>query len=116
MGITEGGKVTITDEAFTELQIVNYWDKWGSQGQALWTDARGGNTHYKGWHEDAYKQFSHICIRIKTQREEDSQLFDSREKAFLAYAKEKYGAGGKEANRVHQRADDDLEMFNELDM
>jgi hypothetical protein len=25
--ITDGGKITITDEAFTELCLLNYWDK-----------------------------------------------------------------------------------------
>ena len=47
--ITESGKISITDEAFTELCIMNYWDKWLNNGQAVWTDSRGGNTPFHGW-------------------------------------------------------------------
>jgi hypothetical protein len=41
--ITDGGKITITDEAFTELCLLNYWDKWSANRPAKWTDARKGN-------------------------------------------------------------------------
>ena len=36
--VTEGGKVSVTDEAFAELCCINYWDKWLYSGKALWTD------------------------------------------------------------------------------
>jgi hypothetical protein len=41
--ITDGGKITITDEAFTELCLLNYWDTWFAKWPAKWTDARKGN-------------------------------------------------------------------------
>jgi hypothetical protein len=46
--ITDGGKITITDEAFTELCLLNYWDKWSVNRPAKWTDARKGNCSFKG--------------------------------------------------------------------
>ena len=42
--ISDGGKVNVMDEAFTELMVLNYWDKWQNNGHAKWTDACGGNT------------------------------------------------------------------------
>jgi hypothetical protein len=44
--ITDGGKITITDEAFTELCLLNYWDKWSTNRPAKWTDARKGNCNF----------------------------------------------------------------------
>jgi hypothetical protein len=41
--ITDGGKITITDKAFTELCLLSYWDKWSVNRPAKWTDARKGN-------------------------------------------------------------------------
>jgi hypothetical protein len=34
--ITDGGKITVTDEAFTELCLLNYWDKWSTNKPAKW--------------------------------------------------------------------------------
>jgi hypothetical protein len=58
--ITDGGKITITDEAFTELCLLNYWDKWSAKEPAKWTDARKGNCSFKGWSNDAYQQFDKL--------------------------------------------------------
>jgi hypothetical protein len=41
--ITDGGKITITDKTFTELCLLNYWDKWSANRPAKWKDARKGN-------------------------------------------------------------------------
>ena len=38
--IQDGGKVSMTDEAFTALAISNYWAKWRSGGVPKWTDTR----------------------------------------------------------------------------
>jgi hypothetical protein len=51
--ITDGGKITITDEAFTELCLLNYWDKWPANRPAKWTHARKGNCSFEGWSNDA---------------------------------------------------------------
>jgi hypothetical protein len=45
--ITDGGKITITDEAFTELCLLNLWDKWSANRPAKWTDASKGNCSFK---------------------------------------------------------------------
>jgi hypothetical protein len=36
--ITDGGKITITDVAFTELCLLNYWDKWSANRPAKWME------------------------------------------------------------------------------
>ena len=115
-GISAGGKVSITDEAFTELCVLNYWNKWVYRGHAKWTDARAGNSPFNGWQVEAYTQFDAICKRIKQQREDDATLGDAaRETAFLAFAGRKYGAtGGLKGRRRNHNHHDGPELFHEL--
>jgi hypothetical protein len=91
--ITDGGKITITDEAFTELCLLNYWDKWSANRPAKWTDARKGNCSFKGWSNDAYQQFDSICNQIRAQRE--TEKLRAMELVFLDYAIKQYGRGTK---------------------
>jgi hypothetical protein len=65
--ISNSGKILVTDEAFAELCLLNYWERWTSNKSAQWTDACGGNTHFKGWSNDAYQRFDKICRQINTQ-------------------------------------------------
>ena len=108
--ITDGGKITITDEAFTELCLLNYWDKWSTKGPAKWTDARKGNCSFKGWSNDAYQQFDSICNRIRAQRETDESK--AMEMGFLDYAIKQYGRGTKQTRTGI--LDEGPEIFNEL--
>jgi hypothetical protein len=82
--ITDGGKISVTDKAFTELCLLNYWDKWSENKPAKWTDSRQGNCSFKGWSNDAYHQFDSICKRIRAQRETDASK--AMEVLFLDYA------------------------------
>jgi hypothetical protein len=52
--ITDGGKISVTNKAFTELCLLNYWDKWPANRPAKWTDARKGNCSFKEWSKDAF--------------------------------------------------------------
>ena len=115
--ISNSGKVSITDEAFTELCILNYWNKWQNRGPAKWTDSRAGNIFHMGWQPEAYTAFDAICRRIKQQRETDRRLGDaSKEQEFLDYATKMYGPGSALQNRKRCRLDDDgPDLFNELD-
>jgi hypothetical protein len=117
--ISDGGKVNVTDEAFTELMILNYWNKWHNQGHCKWTDARGGNVKYKGWPQPAYERYDLICRRIHKQRELHSAFTssDSQEQAFMIYALEKYGTNGQSGNqiRVNANSNEAIDMYNELD-
>ena len=83
----------------------------------MWTDARGGNTQYKGWPLAAYERYDAICRRIKKQRELDPTFCDSQERAFVVYAQNKYGtsaqAGGRK--RISTEGDGSIDMYNELD-
>ena len=110
--ITESGKVTITDEAFTELCILNYYDKWIHNGDLKWTDSRGGNCNYKGWKNEGYVKFDNICRRIAEQRRD---LHDSAESIFCAHARTKFSQCGRGFNeRGIQGGDETMELFNEL--
>jgi hypothetical protein len=108
--ITDGGKTTITDKAFTKLCLLNYWDKWSTKGPAKWTDARKGNCSFEGWSKDAYQQFNSICNRIRAQRETDESK--AMEMGFLDYAFKQYGRGTKRT--WTGILDKGLEIFNEL--
>jgi hypothetical protein len=100
--ITDGGKITIIDEAFTELCLLNYWDKWSVSRPAKWTDARKGKCSFKGWINDAYQQFDSICNRIRAQRETDE----------LKAMELEYGRGTKQT--WTGILDEGPEIFNEL--
>ena len=116
MTISEGGKVSITDEAFTELCIINYWDKWCHRKAAKWTDSRAGNMFYKGWQPGAYTEFDRICRRIKDQRESDKRLGSaSREQAFLDFAYIKYGHSTNGRNKRMRIEHEGPDLFNDLD-
>jgi hypothetical protein len=108
--ISDSGKITVTDEAFAELCIQNYWERWTSNKSAQWTDARGGNTHFKGWSNDAYQKYDETCRRIKAQRETTESK--AMEMAFLDYAMEQHSRGTKRGRSGIP--DDGPELFNEL--
>jgi hypothetical protein len=108
--ITDGGKITITDKAFTELGLLNYWDKWSANRPAKWTDARKGNCSFKGWSNGAYQQSDSICNRIRAQHETDESK--AMELGFPDYAIKQYGRGTKRTRSGI--LDEGLEIFNEL--
>jgi hypothetical protein len=108
--ITDGGKITITDKVFTELCLLNYWDKWSANRPAKWTDGRKGNCSFKGWSNDAYQQFDSICNRIRAQHETDESK--AMELVFLDYAIKQYGRGTKRT--WSGILDKGPEVFNDL--
>ena len=108
--ITDGGKISVTDEAFAELCLLNYWNKWTKNQPAKWTDSRGGNCSFKGWSNDAYQQFDSICKRVRAQRETDASK--AMEVLFLDYAIKHYGLGTKRTRITI--LDDGPELYNEL--
>ena len=108
--ITDGGKITVTDKAFTELCLLNYWDKWSKNKPAKWTDSHKGNCSFKGWSNDAYQQFDSICKRIRAQRETEGSK--AMEVLFNEYAMKQYGRGTKRTRSGI--LDDGPEIFNEL--
>jgi hypothetical protein len=106
----DGGKITITDKAFTELCLLNYRDKWSANRPAKWTDVREGNCSFKGWSNDAYQHFDSICNRIQAQRE--TEKLRAMELVFLDYAIKQYGRGTKQTQSGI--LDEGPEIFNEL--
>jgi hypothetical protein len=96
--ITDGRKITITNEAFTELCLLNYWDKWSANRPAKWTDARKGNCSFKGWSNNAYQQFDSICNRIwrsvkQTNRRQCNWGFLTMQSNSMDVAPNKLGQG-----------------------
>jgi hypothetical protein len=86
--------ILVTDEAFAELCILNYWEKWTSNKSAQRMDARGGNTHFRGWSNDANQRFDEVCNRIKKQHK--SKESKAMEDAFMDYAMEQHSRGTKQ--------------------
>ena len=41
--ISGSGFVTVSDEAFAEVVVMNYWDRWFNKRTAKWTDACSSN-------------------------------------------------------------------------
>ena len=113
--ISESGKVTVTDEAFTEIALRNYWDKWTKGRQCKWTDSCGGNTAFKGWRDAGYDQFNLACKQIKAARDPDH--CDKMEASFMKFAVDKYGEAGTARKRKRaEDADGGVEdVYNELD-
>ena len=72
--VTKSGKVTVMDEAFVELCILNYFEKWINGGRTHWTNERGDSSNFQGWSEEAYFEFDRICLRISTQRKSGRKL------------------------------------------
>ena len=46
--VTASGKVSITDEALTELFVLNYFRTWVRKESPRWTNDRGGNANFQG--------------------------------------------------------------------
>jgi hypothetical protein len=66
--ISDCKKVTISDEAYAELILKNYWDRMKTGGPAKWTDGQSGNLLQHGWSAGGHLAFNAIYSRIKAQR------------------------------------------------
>ena len=114
--IQDGGKVSVTDEAFTALAISNYWAKWRSGGVPKWTDTWTGNSHFQGWHEDAYAEYDAMCRAVIVSRANDAQRKTPYEVLFCQYAKDKYGKHARKRRRSPDEEQNSQEVYNELDL
>jgi hypothetical protein len=101
--ILDSRKILNTDEAFAELGILNYWERWTSTKSAQWMDTHGGNTHFRGWSNDAYQSFDEVCKRIKKQLA--SKESKAVEETFLEYATEQHNQGIKPGRSGIQKKD-----------
>jgi hypothetical protein len=88
--ISEAKKVvSVLDEAFTILALMNYWGRWTGNGTARWTDSKAG---YMGWADAAYLQFDEMCKRIREQRQ--TRLNKKLEQMYLARSRSLLARGG----------------------
>ena len=111
--ITESGCVTITDEAFTQMALENYWGRWFHQKTAKWTDSRRGNQQYMGWSDVAYDRYDEACKRIKEQRGTPSSR--ALESKFRTRAQTDY-ASGRVVSRTNTGKEKQREIFDELEI
>ena len=88
--ISDCGLVSVSDEAFAELLLLNYWDRWFNNGASRWTDSRIGNVEFQGWSTESHSTFNSIYKRIKEQRDdkEQNELVDAY---FCKLHQAKYG-------------------------
>ena len=101
--------VTISDEAYAELILVNYWDRWKSGGRTKWTDCRAGDILQHGWSGKGHKAFNNIYKRVKRQRE-DGDEGQAAEKLFMDMAQDEYSVT-KRRRRVGGEILEELEVM-----
>ncbi len=111
--VTDGGCVTITDEAFTMLALENYWGRWFHIQPAQWTDSRRGNQQFTGWIDEAYDRYDAACKLISTQR--GTVASKALEKEFKIQARDTY-ANGRVVSRTDTSREAQRVVFDELDV
>jgi predicted transglutaminase-like protease len=112
--ITEPGKVTISDEAFVELLMVNYWERWKTNGAPKWTIAKAVNVHNHGWWKDGHKAFNEIYAWIKIQRKDRTQC-NAVEALFKQRAVDAHAPNASNRTVGGVVADDDDVMVDDCD-
>ena len=105
--------VSVLDEAFTILALMNYWERWTSQGMAKWTDSRAGNYQYMGWADDAYICFDELCNRLREQRKNETNK--KLEKVYLAGSRSLLAGGGSKTREIGTQVETQVEVYNELE-
>jgi hypothetical protein len=111
--ISEAKKVvSVLDEAFTILALMNYWERWTGNGTARWTDSKAGNYQYMGWADAAYVQFDELCKRIREQRQ--TRLNNKLEQMYLARSRSLLAGGGPHSQRLGGLVETNGEVYNVL--
>ena len=89
MTISGSGRVSISDEAFTELVLMNYWNRWVHKDKPTWTDSRIGSVEFQGWSADGHMKFNELFKRVQEQRNtiEANLKVDN---LFIVQSREKY--------------------------
>ena len=112
--ISEAKKVvSVLDEAFTILALMNYWERWTGNGTARWPDSKAGNCKYMGWADAAYVQFDELCKRIREQRQ--TRLNKQLEQVYLARSRSLLAGGGLHSQRLDGLVETNVEVYNKLD-
>ena len=112
--ISEAKKVvSVLDEAFTILALMNYWERWTGNGTARCTDSKAGNYQYMGWADAAYVQFDELCKRICEQRQ--TRLNKKLEQMYLARSRSLLAGGGQHSWLLGGLVETNEEVYNELD-
>ena len=112
--ISEAKKVvSVLDEAFTILALMNYWERWTGNGTARWPDSKAGNCQYMGWADAAYVQFDELCKRIREQRQ--TRLNKKLEQMYLVRSRSLLTGGGPHSQRLGGLVETNVEVYNELD-
>lgn len=90
MKISESDIVSISDEAFAEIVLINYWDRWTTtNGKTKFTDCRNGSLEFQGWGKDGHDFYNNIYKRIQAQRLDESLNRDT-DNLFIKRASKKY--------------------------
>ena len=113
--ISEAKKVvSVLDEAFTILALMNHWERWTGKGKtARWTDSKAGNYQCTGWADAAYVQFDELCKQIREQRQ--TRLNKKLEQMYLARSRSLLAGGGPHSQRLCGLVETNVEVYNELD-
>ena len=107
MTISGSGRVSVSDEAFTELVLLNYWNRWVSQGKPIWTESRIGSIEFQGWSSEGHMKFNELFKRIVNQQ--NSENNDKVNDLFIHWAQIKYGVNKNKANKSDNENHYDVE-------
>jgi hypothetical protein len=111
--VTESS-VTVSDEAFALLLLVNSWDKLayladnvGNEEKALtpetlYTEKKGRNRKLQGWTTEGIEKFNNLCLSVIEDRA--SKAGKTFETDFLAYQEEQ---AKKDKTKMLQMEEDD---------
>ena len=118
--LISGSCVTVTDEAFALLLMVNSWEKFEYMAdnpemenktevpETRYTEKKGRNRKMQGWSSEGIDKFNNLCVSVMADREsEEGKMF---EKEFLEYHEQK----AKE-NKIKAQASGDEEEDSECE-
>lgn len=105
--------VSVSDEAYAELIIANYWNRFkDTTGPTKWTDGRDNAVLQHGWSTAGHNAFNEMFKRFKRQRTETEagvtaeQLFLSMAQDQLTGKKRKRKTGGEMLLELDVMTDD----------
>ncbi len=100
--------VSVLDEAFAILALMNYWERWISHGMAKWTDSRASNNQYMGWADAAYVHFHELCKQICEQRK--NEMNKKLEKMYLARSRSLLAGRGSKTRGIGEQVEIQVEI------
>ena len=112
--------VSVTDEAFAMLLMINSWDKFEYMAEhaeiddksevpeTLYTEKKGRNRKMQGWSTDGIEKFNKLCLFvIEDRKSEEGQQFENEFKEFNEKKAKEDKLGANEVDGDDELSSDD---------